>query len=150
MGIGLCCWGIVIRLLEIQKSPFHMGQYLPEWIVLPQAHSDLFLINTKSKFLCLFHASSVSKLLILILFLYATESNSRSTTLDSRHHQSLLFSYPSLTSKSPATSLNNFLCSGLKYAFHPPVFPERKVRLFSGWIAFTKMDKAFARCGGIW
>ena len=43
------------------------------------------------------------------------------------HHQSLSFSYPSCTSKSPATSLNNFLCSSVKYSRQPPVFPERKV-----------------------
>src|SRR5215207_6866453 len=42
-------------------------------------------------------------------------------------HQSLFFSYPSLTNRSPAASLNIFLWSSVKYFFHSPVFPERKV-----------------------
>lgn len=42
-------------------------------------------------------------------------------------YQSFLFSYPNLTTKSPATSLNNDLCSAVKNSRQPPVFPERKV-----------------------
>lgn len=43
------------------------------------------------------------------------------------HYQSLFFSYPSLTNKSPATSFSNLLWSSVKCCFQPPVFPERKV-----------------------
>ena len=43
------------------------------------------------------------------------------------NYQALFFSYPSLTSKSPVTSLNNSLCSSVKNSRQPPVFPARKV-----------------------
>src|SRR5512139_2689086 len=66
-----------------------------------------------------------------------------------RHYQSLFFSYPSLTSRSPAISLNRFLCSSVKCCFHPPVFPERNVWLFLGWMASIKMGNAFSRGVGI-
>ncbi len=66
-----------------------------------------------------------------------------------QYYQSLFSSYPSLTSKSPAASLNNFLCSSVKCCFHPPVFPERKVWLFFGWMASTNTASAFSRCVGI-
>jgi len=36
-------------------------------------------------------------------------------------------SYRSRITKSPAISLNNFLCSSVKYSFQPPVFPDLKV-----------------------
>src|SRR5215216_722039 len=64
-------------------------------------------------------------------------------------YQSLSFSYPSWSNTSPATSLKSFLCSSVKYCIHPPVFPERKVRLFLGWIALPNTNNAFSRDTGI-
>lgn len=64
-------------------------------------------------------------------------------------YQSLSFSYPSLTSRSPATFLKRSLCSSVKCSRQLPVLPERKVRLFFGWIAAIRIDNAFSRGVGI-
>ena len=47
--------------------------------------------------------------------------------MDISVYQSRFLSYPNLISKSPAISLNILVCSSLKYFFHSPVLPDRKV-----------------------
>jgi len=59
-------------------------------------------------------------------------TQSVSGRIESTIHQLLSCSYPRRTRRSPATSRNRRLCSGVKCSRQPPVLPERKVLLFWG------------------
>ena len=65
------------------------------------------------------------------------------------NYQSLSFSYPNLINKSPVASLNTRLCSSVKYFFHSPVFPERKVGDLAGLMDDSSASRMRSRGAGV-